>query len=152
VLGKMPTQNGKAVISIDGKRTINGKSYYKQHWVYSGLDWDNEVRYLRRGKEGIYCLYGQEALGVDKVKPELVTECLLIPLAMGVGKTWDEREANGDMLQYKAEAVETVTVGGKTYPGCLKITSKWSSKAPFVESNEETVRYMAPKVGMVKFV
>jgi hypothetical protein len=129
-------QKGRIVISIDGKETIHGETYYKQVSLISGLPGQKpQISYNRRTKEGIYKIDDNH-----KDKPEY----LMIPFPIAVGSTWTVQSPDGQTY-YRAEKIEPMTLPSRKYDNCLKLTFKVDREAVHIEG----FSYLAPDVGEI---
>ena len=126
----------RAIGRVDGETLIQGKKYLK-HVLTSefsgapGGDKEREqVRYYRVADDGIYFRTGNNPEG-----PEL----LEMPLPIPVGTKW----LSGP-VEVRAERAGTITVEGREYRDCLKLTYKQQGLSSSLEN------YLAPGVGLVK--
>jgi hypothetical protein len=144
-VGKMKRGPGniisvKSTGRIEGKETINGKEYYKLVTVYKGAPGfpPKTVSYLRKTKDGIYLLAGEQ-----KDKPELLSS----PLPLKVGKTWNLATHSSTVKgKYRVEGIETVSLNDKTYEECLKIYLQQETDGV----KGERIDYVAPDIGVIK--
>ena len=127
-----------ATARIEGETLINGKRYFK--FVLT-IDSSSEpsinnslagVRYYRIADDGVYV-----RPGVDPDRPDL----LEFPLPIPIGTSW-----LSGATEVKAERVGTVTVEGREYKDCLKLTYK------LADGLRSTENYHAPDVGVIKTV
>lgn len=133
------SQNGKLLIRIAGEETINGKKYYKQVSVISGLSsQETQTSYNRRAKDGIYKI---DSTQKDK------TEYKSIPFPLTVGSVWTVSMPDGQM-KFRAEKIETVELFNRKYENCLRISYQFDSKSVHVEG----VTHLAPDIGEVACV
>lgn len=128
----------RATAKVEGETLINGKRYFK-HVTSSDLSGVPEVgkgpehvRYYRAAEDGIYF-----RLGSDPDRPEL----LEIPLPIPIGTKW-----LSSATEAQAERAGTITIGGREYRDCLKITYRHQGVARSLEN------YLAPDVGIIKVV
>ena len=144
-VGKMKRGPGeiisvKSTGRIEGKETINGKEYYKLVTVYEGASGfpPKTVSYLRKTKDGIYLLAGEQ-----KDKPELLSS----PLPLKVGKTWKLATHSPTVKgEYRVEGIETVVLNDEKYEECLKIYLQQETDGV----KGERVDYVAPDIGVIK--
>ena len=128
-------QKGRLAYRIDGTETINGKTYFKEIAVISGIPGvPAQTRYLRRDNLGMYAIDGD-----DKTK----TEYLETPFPVQVGNSWTVKEPKGER-HYRTEAIETLELFDRKYDRCLKV----SCSSP----EGEGYSYIAPGIGEVKGV
>jgi hypothetical protein len=142
-IGLSSLGNGKqirflATIRVEGETLINGKRYFKYiiSSDFSRVTEDSKeresVRYYRVTDDGIYF-----RLGSDIDKPEL----LEMPLPILIDTKW----LSGS-TEAQAKSVGTITIGGREYRDCLKITYKQQGIARSLEN------YLAPDVGIIKVI
>ena len=140
---------------VDGVRTINGKSYYKEITEYTG--WEDLLEALKRPeiagdkelkdhldalKEGLkqsvsYARWdrdGELELDDDDLS---IPETRSAPLHADVGAEWSE---NG--IRLKAVSIEDVVIGDETFRDCLKVRA----------SAQGVLIYAARGIGPVKKV
>jgi hypothetical protein len=134
--GRSLSSDGKhisfhATARVDGETLINGKRYFK-HITSSDLQGLEHVRYYRVAEDGIYF-----RLGNDPDRPEL----LEMPLPIPIGAKW-----LSDATEVQAERAGTVTVGGREYRDCLKLTYRQQGVSRSLEN------YLASDVGVIKVV
>jgi hypothetical protein len=128
-------QKGRLAYRIDGTETINGKTYFKEVAVFSGISGaPAQTRYVRRDKQGTYAIDGD-----DKTR----TEYLETPFPVQVGNSWTVKKPKGES-HYRAEAIETLQLFDRKYDRCLKIS--------FSGPEGEGYSYSAPGIGEVKGV
>jgi len=128
---------GEMVIRTESKQIINGKQYYKEVAVYSGIPGlEPEVVYERLGSDGIYALSGSH---MDK------PEYLDTPLPLRVGAAWRADNPEGPE-DYKAESIETLELFDRAYERCMKISFSLSRGSVTLTG----VSYYAPHVGLAK--
>ena len=129
------TQQGKRISRIDGKESINDKTYWKGITVWSGLHgFEPQCEYYRKNENGIYSISG-----THKNQPEV----LLMPLPLVIGKRWTT--VVGDVsMDWVVESTETVELMNKKFERCYKISYK-QNKTP----NSGTY-WLAPNIGEVK--
>jgi hypothetical protein len=133
------TQNGKLLIRIAGEEKVNGKKYYKQISIISGLSGqETQTSYNRRGKDGIY--------KIDNIEKDNL-EYKSIPFPLTVGSVWTITTPDGQ-LKYRAEKVETVEMLNRRYENCLRISYQVDNKGVHVEG----VTHLAPGIGEVACV
>lgn len=127
-----------AIARIEGETLINGRRYFK---FVTTVDSPNaaligksleDVRYYRVADDGIYV-----RPGVDPDKPDL----LELPLPIPIGQSW-----LSGATEVKAERAGIITVGGREYKDCLKITFK------LADGLRTTENYHVPGVGIIKTV
>ena len=129
-------QKGNIVIRIEGEETINGKKYYKQVSLISGIPGEKpQISYNRRTKEGIYKID-------DNHKDKL--EYLMIPFPITVGKTWTVQSPDGQ-THYRAEKIEPLTLPSRKYENCLRLSFMVDREAMHIEG----FSYLAPDVGEI---
>lgn len=126
-----------ATAKVDGQTLINGHRYFKHVTTsdLSGAPANNRpesVRYYRVADDGIYF-----RLGSDPNRPEL----LEMPLPISVGTKW----LSGP-TEVQAEHAGIVTIAGREYRDCLKITYRQQGVARRLEN------YLAPNIGVIKAV
>lgn len=126
----------RATARVDGETLIQGKKYLK-HVLTSefsgapeGKKETEQVRYYRVTDDGIYFRTGNDPEG-----PEL----LEMPLPIPVGTKW----LSGP-VEVQAERAGTITVEGREYKDCLKLTYRQQGAGGSLEN------YLAPGVGIVK--
>ena len=106
-------QKGRVASRIDGTERINGKPYFKEVAVFSGIPgMPAQIRYVRNDRDGIHVIEGN-----DNTK----TEYLEIPFPVKVGNTWIVKKPKGE-IHYRAEAIETLQLFDRKYDRCLKIS------------------------------
>jgi len=128
--------NGRMMVSIEGKETINGKKYYKQSSVISGIQGAApQYSYSRRTKEGIWRIEG--------VTPN-DREYLSTPFPLTVGKTWSVKSSDG-VMNFVADRIETVKPLGKEYEDALKVYFSGDKGASHIEGYS----YFAPHIGEI---
>ena len=128
-------QKGRMATRIDGTETINGKEYFKQVQVISGIPgFPPSFTYIRRDKKGIHAIDGD-----DNTK----TEYTEIPFPLKAGSSWTARTPDGDRHS-KAEGIETLQLFDRKYERCLKVSYR--------EKNVEGYSYYCPGVGEIKGV
>lgn len=127
-----------ATARIVGETLINGRRYFK---YVTTVDSPNAasigksleaVRYYRVADDGIYV-----RPRTDPNKPDL----LELPLPIPIGTNW-----LSGATEVKAENAGTISVGGREYKDCLKITFK------LADGLRTTENYLAPSVGIIKTV
>lgn len=125
-------------VRVDGETLIGGQRYFKhltssdlQDVTRAGKD-VGSVRYYRVGQDGIYF-----RLGSDLERPEVLEMPLPIPI--------DMKWLSG-ATEVQAERAGMVTVNGRQYSDCLKVTFKQS------DGVRTTEQYLAPGVGAVKIL
>jgi len=126
----------RATARVGGETLIKGKRYFK-HVLTSDFSGGpavskqtEAVRYYRVSDDGIYFRTGNDPDG-----PEL----LEMPLPIPVGTKW----LSGPVV-VQAERAGTITVEGREYRDCLKITYRQQGARGSLEN------YLAPGVGIVK--
>jgi hypothetical protein len=128
----------RATARVDGETLINGKRYFKfvtssDFTAVPGYSRQIEdVRYYRIAEDGIYFRPGN-----DSDKPDL----LEMPLPIPIGVRW-----LSGTNEAQAERAGTITIGGRDYRDCLKVTFRLGDGA------RSTENYYAPGVGVVKTV
>jgi len=126
---------GRLVWRIDGSEAVNGKTYFKEVRVTTGIPGvPAQLRYLRRDEQGIHAIDGN-----DKTR----TEYLEVPFPVKVGNSWTVKSQDGE-TRFRAEAIETLRLSDRKYDRCLKVSYK-SAKG-------EGYSYFAPAIGDVKGV
>lgn len=141
--GRFNSSNGKqfnvrATVRIEGETLINGKRYFKFITAsdFSGVPEIGkkieDVRYYRVTDNGIFVRPGNDA-----EKPDL----LEIPLPIPIGVKW-----LSGATEVQAERVGSISINGREYKDCLKITFRL---ADGVRTN---VSYLAPDVGVIKYL
>jgi len=127
--------HGKAIRTITGTKTVEGKTYYVTTTQFEGMAEMQEFSTLRRKTaEGVYVI---NLTGEDR------TERLETPLPLEVGKTWEAGDGVAKTI-YKVEKQETVRVGERTYEKSFRIsyvTEGRGVKGSYV---------VAPRVGNIK--
>lgn len=124
----------QSVVIIKGKTLIQGKEYYKQVSTATVLNHprapapNQTVVYFRVASDGIYKIRGDN---MD------APEVLDMPLPILIGRKWARVG-----VESQFEYVGTVTVGGRSYRDCLKMTG--------VASEMHVQAYFAPNVGAIK--
>ena len=136
-------QTGKMVRRVDGKETIQGKTYYKIVTVFSGIPGiEPDVSYLRLSKDGTW-----KIMGKHKDKPE----CLVSAPSLDVGTTWTVTDPEGKRKEYRVVGKETAELFDRKYENCLKISFQGTTREIFA-SKMEGYEYLAPGIGCVKEV
>ena len=142
-VGRSSSATGKqlsvrATARVEGETIINGKRYFKYVLVsdFSSIPEIGKavesVRYYRVAGDGVYV-----RPGVDPDRPDL----LEFPLPIPIGTSW-----LSGATEVKAERVGTVSIEGREYKDCLKLTYKLANGLRSTES------YHAPGVGVIKTV
>lgn len=132
-------ENGRSVIRIDGQKTINGKVYFKEVIVFSGLSgFEPVIFYSRKDESGIYMV---EEAHMDH------PEYLSTRFPLEVGKEWAVSLPWSDK-QCRIEAIETAELLDRKYESCLKISFRTVYKNSGFEV--EGYSYYCPGVGLVK--
>jgi len=127
---------GRMIIRINGEETINGKTYYKQVTLTSGIPGEKpHISFNRRTKEGIYKIDEN-----NNARPEY----LVTPFPIKVGTTWTARTSDGQ-TRYQAEKIETVELDNRQYKNCLKMSFQADKKMQHFDG----FSYLAPGVGEV---
>lgn len=130
---------GRMARRIDGTETINGKKYFKEVTVTSGLPGiPADFSYFRRDKMGMHVIDGD-----DNTK----TEYTAIPFPLKVGTSWTHRTPDGDQ-HYKAEGIETLQLFDRKYERCLKVSYMGKS----MEKSLKGYSYNCRGVGQIKKV
>lgn len=133
-------QKHKAVVRVDGKETIHGKTYHKMVTVFPSIPGvPPRVKYIRVTKEGSYAISDTR-----KDQPEVLSR----PASLEVGTTWTVQMPDGDETTYRVEAIETVEFFDRKYEKCLKISYLGTERGFPIKGHQ----YHAPDVGMVKNV
>jgi hypothetical protein len=128
-------RKGRVVFWIDGKKTINGKAYFKEVTVISGIPGAGAaIQYRRWDSQGIHTIDGDD---------ETQTEYLDTPLPINVGDAWTVKKPKGE-AKYRAEAIEPLDLPDRKYDRCLKLAYQDHAGSGY--------SYYAPGLGQVKGV
>jgi hypothetical protein len=135
VIALAGSRKGVFVFRVDGKVTINGKSYFKDILVPSGIPGaEPEVTYIRRAKDGLYAIDEKDATK---------TEYLQTPFPLSLGMEWTVKTSE-KTSRYKVETIDTLQLIDRKYDKCLKISYR--------EGQIEGTSYYAPGIGEVRGV
>jgi hypothetical protein len=121
------------------KRLNNGQSYFR---VFS------KTQHLKSGQQPARgeCYYRIDKRGVFIRRKALADDALYFPFPIVKGKTWSVTQAQF-VSQCKVEGLETITVKGRKYKGCLKVLG--STKYVNSNNNTKTITYYAKGIGRV---
>lgn len=124
---------GTAVREITRTETIRGRSYFVSVTHYHGLGTlEPLITFVRKAQDGVYVI---EASDPDQVEHRETS----LPLA--VGQAWSVGTSGRG--NFRVEAMEAVTVGGRVYADCLKVV--FASE----DQSSRGAYYLAPHVGIV---
>jgi hypothetical protein len=125
--------HGKAVREITGTQKINGLYYFVVNTTFENVPKIKDfTTYRRKTARGVFA--------INAADPEK-RECLESVLPLTVGQSW--KTIVGMMpITSTVEGKESVTVGGRTYDNCIKVSTK-TGVGP------NSVYYQAPDVGNV---
>jgi hypothetical protein len=168
VLDAFPRAHELTMVNrVDGVRTINGKSYYKEVIEYTG--WEDFIDYLKspEGQEEISKsreLKDAMASFVEGFKPTVsyarwdktgeldldsddlsAPETRTTPRMPDVGTEWSDKKG----LHAKALSIEDVVIGDETFRDCLKIRA--SATLEGMKLQGITI-YAARGIGIVKVI
>jgi hypothetical protein len=128
-------QKGRMVWRVDGTETINGKTYFKEVTVNSGVPGaDTIICFSRRDKFGYHTIEGSDTTR---------TEYTWIPFPLCVGNAWTVTKPK-ETSHFRAESIENLYLLNRQYDKCMKIVSK--------SDNGESSFWFAPKRGLVKCI
>jgi hypothetical protein len=131
-LGGTPSK-GTALREVTATQTVNGRIYFVVLTTFKNLPRMHDyTMYRRKTPHGIYAFSS-----LDKDKHEF----LETPIPLTVGQSW-KTIIFDSVVESTAESNESVTVDGKTYDNCIKITFKSDRGAT-------GTFYQAPDVGNV---
>jgi hypothetical protein len=128
--------DGRLSVSIEGKDDINGKKYFKQVSLISGLPGAKpQIGYSRRTEQGIFRIEGTS---------KDTQEYLATPFPLTVGNSWTVKSQDGQIL-YLAESISGIKIMNREYTNSLKISFNGEKKGQHIEGYS----YFAANVGEI---
>jgi hypothetical protein len=125
---------GRLVREIVGTERISGQVYFKSVTRHVGLRGLTDfTMYRRKAADGIYA--------IDAADPQK-REYLETALPLTIGRKWTMARY-GTRITHTVEAMETLSVAGRKFERCLKVTSRWEG------TPAKGYFYLAPGVGNV---
>ena len=132
-------QSAEAIQRVDGKKTIDGKEYFRVLLVVKGMPgWEPEVTYQRIGDGG---LHEVRYLGGRPV------ESLVLPVPLKLGQTWQTEMPKVD-VSCRVDAREPAILPEKTYEDAYKVSCSGNRGPLYFKSHT----YWVEGVGWVKMV
>jgi hypothetical protein len=135
--------SGRQVNRVDGTEAIDGKTYFKVLYLYSGVPgFKDSPSFFRKAADGIYRINLIE--GTSGKQPE----SLFLALPPTVGKTWTNQNSSVGTDVCRIEGFETVQLLSGEYPDCLKVSVENLDAQG--KSRSKAAVYFAKGVGGVK--